>query len=318
MIDTQRYQPGHARIWNGRTDPEATDQPFYWHQWVRPCHVHDVPHGRAIALVGACTDAGVVRNEGRAGASQAPDAIRTFLGPLPVASAHLLPVYDVGNVGQPDADLESTHAALQAVTEILLRQSCLPFLIGGGHDIAYPHFCAIRNVLGKQPLIGIINFDAHLDLRQATVRNSGTPFYQIAREEGDRFRYACLGVQRHSNTRFHFSRAQEVKATLIFGEDFHRAAWPQVRDTLRQFLNEVDRVYVSLDMDGFSSAYAPGVSAPSPLGFAPDIVLLALHEIVGSGKLISFDVVECNPAYDIDHQTARLAARLFAHVASLA
>ena len=76
-----------------------------------------------------------------------------------------------------------------------------------------------------------------------------------------------------------------------------------------------DHIYVTIDLDGFSSAYAPGVSAASPMGFSPYMVLECLKTIIGSGKLISLDIAEMNPKYDIDGQTAKLAASLMHHVA---
>ena len=72
----------------------------------------------------------------------------------------------------------------------------------------------------------------------------------------------------------------------------------------------MDHLYLTIDLDGFSSAYAPGVSAPSPLGFSPNIVEKVVELIVGSGKLISTDIVELNPVFDLDASTARLAGRL--------
>ena len=77
-----------------------------------------------------------------------------------------------------------------------------------------------------------------------------------------------------------------------------------------QFIEDVDYVYATIDLDGFSSAYAPGVSAPSPMGFSPDIVLESLKIIIDSQKLISLDIAEMNPKYDVDGQTAKLAASL--------
>ena len=46
------------------------------------------------------------------------------------------------------------------------------------------------------------------------------------------------------------------------------------------------------------------------MGFSPDIVLESLKVILDSKKLISLDLAEMNPTYDIDGQTAKLAASL--------
>ncbi|MBT8321916.1 MAG: arginase family protein, partial [Eudoraea sp.] len=75
-----------------------------------------------------------------------------------------------------------------------------------------------------------------------------------------------------------------------------------------------DRVYLTIDLDGFSSAYAPGVSAASPFGFDTQIALWTLQIIIASGKLISMDLAEMNPVYDQDRKTAKLAAGILHHV----
>jgi formiminoglutamase len=46
------------------------------------------------------------------------------------------------------------------------------------------------------------------------------------------------------------------------------------------------------------------------MGFTPDVVLASLKTIIASGKLTALDIAELNPTYDIDDQTARLAASL--------
>jgi formiminoglutamase len=70
-------------------------------------------------------------------------------------------------------------------------------------------------------------------------------------------------------------------------------------------------------MDGFSSAYAPGVSAPSPLGFAPSFVYEALAFLFQSKKVISCDIAELNPDFDVDDSTAGLAARLVDYIVQI-
>jgi formiminoglutamase len=84
----------------------------------------------------------------------------------------------------------------------------------------------------------------------------------------------------------------------------------QVKREIKLFTDKVDFIYLTIDLDGFSSAYAPGVSAASPMGFSPDIVLEALKVILDTKKMISMDIAELNPALDRDNQTAKLAASL--------
>ena len=62
--------------------------------------------------------------------------------------------------------------------------------------------------------------------------------------------------------------------------------------------------------DAFSSAYAPGVSAPSPFGLTPEFGLKVLEYLFASKKVISADIAEMNPTYDLDDCSATLVARL--------
>ena len=70
-------------------------------------------------------------------------------------------------------------------------------------------------------------------------------------------------------------------------------------------------------MDGFSSAYAPGVSAPSTLGLTPNFVYKVLAFLFQSKKVISCDIAELNPDFDVDDSTAGLAARLVDYIVQI-
>ena len=69
-------------------------------------------------------------------------------------------------------------------------------------------------------------------------------------------------------------------------------------------------MYLSLSLDVFSPAFAPGVSSIQPLGLNPWHVIPLLRQAAASGKVVSYDIVEHAPRYDIDHRTAKLAATL--------
>ena len=93
-------------------------------------------------------------------------------------------------------------------------------------------------------------------------------------------------------------------------EDFSLRNRECVWAEIKKFIEKLDHIYITIDLDGFSSAFAPGVSAASPFGFTPEMVLWLLQKILLSGKVISLDIAEMNPEYDRDGQTAKLAAGL--------
>ena len=71
-----------------------------------------------------------------------------------------------------------------------------------------------------------------------------------------------------------------------------------------------DYLDVSLDMDVFSMADAPGVSAPQPLGLAACDVVTRLSTVLSRPTLRTFGIYETAPLLDTEGEpTSRLAAR---------
>lgn len=307
-----RYKQTPKSIWTGR----ISSQELYLHEKVQ-CVAIDaletIADTQSIALLGYACDEGVKRNQGRIGAVEGPAAIKSSLGKFPNHLASTTPFFDVGTVECLAHELEKTQEALAEKISLLLSKKIFPIVLGGGHDIAYGHYQGIRNYLGDKK-IGIINFDAHFDLRSTENGNtSGTPFYQIAQDckaQSIAFNYLCLGIRKDANDKKLFETATSLGVSYIEHNNFNLHHVEHVHLILMQFLEDVDYVYTTVDLDGFSSAFAPGVSAPSPMGFSPDIVLENLKTIIDSKKLISFDIAEMNPTYDKDQQTAKLAASL--------
>ncbi|GAB3818246.1 hypothetical protein GCM10028895_15250 [Pontibacter rugosus] len=99
-----------------------------------------------------------------------------------------------------------------------------------------------------------------------------------------------------------------------FAKDVQLYRLEQLKQELQQFLQEVDQVYITVDLDVFSAAYAPGVSAVNAMGLHPEIVLELLSYVVQSGKLLSLDIAELNPTLDIDNRTAKLGGALLYEV----
>lgn len=269
---------------------------------------------KAIAILGYACDEGVRRNQGRVGAVDGSKVIRKQLGKMPNHLDLETKLLDVGTILCYDGDMEAAQNRISEMVFLLLEKNAFPILLGGGHDIAYGHYNGIKQYLGRDKSVGIINFDAHFDLRNNdNGNNSGTPFYQIAqdyRSEGSSLEYLCLGIRSDANDKMLFQTAELLGTSYIENNKFVMGYAEHVVRIILDFIRKVDHIYVTIDLDGFSSAYAPGVSAPSPMGFSPAIVLESLKMIIDSKKMISIDIAEMNPKFDIDDRTAKLAASL--------
>jgi len=303
-------------LWTGRKSESIE----YWHQAVisvKDLALDQNQESRKIGILGYAGEQGVKRNHGRLGTAEGPDAIRKSLGALAFHLKETTKVFDYGDISTANDEMESSQELISETVFKLLETKHFPFLFGGGHDLALAHARGIYQYLApKNEKLGIINLDAHFDLRPMTNQqgHSGSPFYQLSQEYPNQFHYFCLGIQRAANPRSLFETADRLNTRMITMEDFHMDNWNAIQEKILVFLDSVNKVYLSIDLDGFSSAFAPGVSAPSPVGFTPDIAFKVFELIASSKKLISVDVVELNPIFDQDQTTSRLAARCVEYV----
>ncbi|MGJ8660152.1 MAG: formimidoylglutamase [Cellulophaga fucicola] len=304
------FKKPDSSLWQGR----KSNGDLYLHEKVICVDAIKKESAKTFAILSYACDEGVKRNQGRVGAVTGPEAIKKQLAKMPNHLKNNTQFLDVGTVFCVNDNMEQAQQTLAKTITTLLKNNTFPIVLGGGHDIAYGHYNGILNAIEKDKTIGIINFDAHFDLRANTNGyNSGTPFYQIAEDcktNNTTFNYLCLGIRDDANDASLFTTANKLGVTVIKNEDFNLHQSKKIQEQISTFINSVDVVYTTIDLDGFSSAYAAGVSAASPMGFSPDIALQCLQTIIKSGKLISLDIAEMNPTYDIDNQTAKLAASI--------
>jgi formiminoglutamase len=272
---------------------------------------------KKVGIMGYPGEEGVRRNQGRLGTVEGPAAIRKGLGTLAHHLPENLPIIDYGDIFTWEGDLEATHRVITDLTYQLLKSNHFPVWLGGGHDLAFAHGSGVLQFAqenGKK--LGIVNLDAHFDLRPLVdgKGHSGSPFFQLANNYQNQFNYLALGIQRAANPKSLFQAAEKLNTKFLVMEDFRLQRWEYIEEQISWFLDQVDALYLSVDLDGFSSAFAPGVSAPSPMGFDPEVAFKVFDLLGKSKKLISLDVVELNPTYDQDQATARLAARCVEYV----
>lgn len=271
--------------------------------------------GRPV-LVGFPQDEGVRRNRGRPGAAEAPAAIRHWLYRLTSWDARHdadlgeLDLLDLGNL-QIAGELENSQQALAEVIAAILTAGAVPIVLGGGHETAYGHYLGYVRAARE---VAILNLDAHLDARPLLDGrgHSGSPFRQALEHptqplRGDR--YVVLGAQSQSVSPEHRDYVRSKGGVIHWADE--------IRDHLETtFCGECDRlrpVYVTLDSDVVCQADVPGVSAPNPLGLSGRAVAGCAVAAGESPTVSSFDIVEINPSFDRDGQSARWAAVVVWH-----
>jgi formimidoylglutamase len=302
--------------------------------WMGPSHDHhDEQFGHVVelasideadrydaVLVGEPFDRAVI---GRRGAAEGPAALRQRLAGTKTHHFDAGPVGSVADLGDVtlgdefDAE-EGSVADLQDRVRTIARQvhdtAAFPVFLGGDNSMTYPNAAPL---LDEGPL-GVVNFDAHLDVREVSEEagpTSGTPYRQLYEAGLDA--YACVGA-RHFETSTAYAdfvreRGGEVVTAEEVGDDEVAAV-----DRALDAMGDVDRIYVSVDLDVLDAAAAPGVSAPTPGGITSRELFRMLRLLGNEDRLAGFEVVECAPSLGDGRAnlTATAGARAIAHLLS--
>ncbi len=186
--------------WSGRDDGPGPEH-ARWHSVIRPWSP-DRPAAGAAVILGFASDEGVRRNGGRIGAAAGPPALRAALASPCAPGPELRDGGDV-LVGE---DLEGGQVLLAEQVAAVLRTGALPVVLGGGHEVAFGSYLGWSATSDPGPASerwGILNVDAHFDLREAPayVRHAVPPGGPRRGGGGTGFQYAVVRISRANNTR---------------------------------------------------------------------------------------------------------------------
>ncbi|WP_232476005.1 agmatinase [Flavisphingomonas formosensis] len=265
------------------------------------------PWLRQVHLIGLPTDS---HSSFLRGAAAAPAAIRAALASAHSnASAELggefgtdIGVHDWGDLPLVEA-VDSDDAQIDAAIGAALAAGGVPISLGGDHSVTFPIVRRIAQAIGP---VNILHIDAHHDLYddfEGDPRSHASPFARIM--EGG-FAHGLVQVGIRTLNRHGREQADRFGVRIVPMLGYHIDAVPVLEGPL----------YISLDMDGFDPAVAPGVSHIEPGGLTVREVLALLDR--QAAPIVGADVVELNPSRDVNGMTAILAAKMVKELAALA
>ena len=288
---------------------------------------------KPVAVIGAPLDLG----QGRRGVDMGPSAIR-YAGLDARLTEIGRRVQDWGNVETAvaeAAEVGEEHARyllpvlrtcerVAALVKRAAESGAVPLVLGGDHSVAMGSIGGLASAYGTG---GVLWLDAHGDLNTPETTPSGNVHGMVlaavlglggsAFESGawpqpaiDPQRVALVGVR--SLDEGERERVRELGAKVFTMSDVDRLG---VERAIRESLAHVAGpgfVHVSLDMDVVDPEVAPGVGTPVRGGLSYREAHLALELVAESGLASSLDVVEVNPIFDRQNETATLAVELVA------
>lgn len=260
---------------------------------------------RPVRLIGLPTDS---HSSFLRGAAAAPAAIRAAF-----ASDHGnraaengleigvdVPLEDRGDL--PLVEGAGDAALIRAAFAAAAADGAVPIGLGGDHMVSFPAVAGLAEVHGP---LEILHFDAHPDLYQdyeGDPLSHASPFARIM-EKGLARRLVQVGIR--TLNRHMREQADRYGVEIVEIRHFAPERVPIPGAPL----------YISIDLDGFDPAFAPGVSHHEPGGLSVREVLAVLHRV--RVPIVGADIVELNPARDVNGVTATLAAKLVKELAAL-
>jgi arginase len=258
-----------------------------------------------IRIIGLPTDS---HSSFLRGAAAGPNAIRAALvsdqGNMAAENGLELGidviVEDIGDL--PLTEGPGDPEMIRCATREAARSGTVPISLGGDHMVTFPCVAGLAEVHGP---LNILHFDAHPDLYEdfeGDPYSHASPFARIM-EGGHARRLVQFGIR--TLNRHNRAQAERFGVELFEMRDFSAERVPIPESPL----------YVSIDLDGFDPAFAPGVSHHEPGGASVRECLSVLHRI--KSGIVGADIVELNPSRDRDGVTSVLAAKLLKELASL-
>lgn len=275
-------------------------------------------------LIGIPFDGAVVV-PGRKGAAIGPAAVRESLGelncysiPLDIDFSDYLTASDLGNV--PISESDSVTAVHDMVSELLpdvIQEDILPVTIGGDDSLCFAAARALCRATSGN--VGVIGFDAHLDMRVLynPESSSGSSYRRLFDELNGQIRPANvvhIGGNGWFAAKEYADYAREQGVVLIDSDQVYtRGIESVMREAVAKASRGTDAIYVNFDMDVLDQHYAPGKVMRNPGGMRGRDAYRAARLLGEVPKVKLFSLNEVNPKRDLAGFTALVGASVIAY-----
>ena len=171
-------------------------------------------------------------------------------------------------------------------------------LLGGDHCTTYT---ALKAQAERHGPLALVQFDAHRDTQVSDHLDHGT-FVHHAMRDGliDPERSIQVGIRTFYD--------DDDAITVLYRDWLHDHGWRDIAARIREVTGG-GPAYLTIDIDGFDPAFAPGTGTPVVDGLTPGDVIAVLRDTADM-DFVGMDLVEVAPPYDPAGATALLGASL--------
>jgi agmatinase len=192
-----------------------------------------------------------------------------------------------------EIDRLAPEEMVRAVAETVAPHDAFTIVLGGTHAVSIG---ALRAVAARNRArdVTVLQIDAHLDLRDDDSdyndldpsRFAHSCVMRRACEMG--FRTCAVGIRAYSRDEYRYALDRSLP---VF--EWGRGDEPAIEKILAAIATE--RVYLTIDVDGFDPAVAPATGTPVPGGLSWAYGTRLVRELFRARDVIGADVVEVAP-----------------------
>ena len=263
-------------------------------------HVIPVPYEESVSYGGGTS-------EGPAAILAASSQLETWTGESNPSEAGIYTWPTVNAGGRAEAVLDRIEKAVLMAVDARKGRRVFPVLLGGEHTVTLG---ALRALAARHGRFGVVQFDAHADLRYSY--------------EGSRYSHACVmrravddlglelfqvGVRSLSMEDISFRADKAIPC--LDARELAGLGGPAYIASLETLLPQSfpEKIFVTFDIDALDASLMPATGTPEPGGlFWWEALALAKLAVKGR-TVLGFDVVELAPV-DGMHAPNFTAARL--------
>jgi agmatinase len=198
-----------------------------------------------------------------------------------------LSLVDLGNI--VESEVEPSIENIRMVVEEIKGKGKFPVMLGGEHTITLGALYALHPD-------AVVVFDAHLDLRDELFEERLCHATYLRRAY-EKLGFKLVIVAARALSAEEIEYANERGITVVTAQDVSHFGVEPIIEMIKDVLEGVESIYLSVDIDAVDPAEAPGVGNPSPEGITVTQLLDLTTGIVDK-RLVGFDLNEVSPSYD--------------------
>lgn len=203
-------------------------------------------------------------------------------------------------------------------TKKLLDKNKFVGIIGGEHSVPLGFLYSLAE---KNNNFGILQIDAHADLRQAyegfTYSHASVMFNAMKIPQVEKL--VQVGIRDYCQEEYDFICKNNQRIKTFFDRDvkasiYNGESWKSICEKI---INELpEKVYISFDVDGLDPKLCPCTGTPVPGGFELQELFYLFEMLVSSGKkIIGFDL--CETGASDNEWDENVAARILYKLANV-